>query len=135
MTNQHLGPAAKTTAFVKVGSPPTAEKPLAALLQPHIPAALADIALVDAATCAAVGAASISWWHDEVREGRAPQPAFREPRFTRWKLLDVRAFWLARIAQAAASSEVAATVTRARVASAAAQARRRAQAGGTDAAG
>lgn len=36
---------------------------------------------------------SVSWWHDEVRSGRAPQPAVRMPRCTRWLVDDVCAFW------------------------------------------
>ena len=60
-----------------------------------LPAGLEAVALVDAHTCAAAGAMSLSWWHDEVRAGRAPAPAVRQPRCTRWRLADVSAFWLA----------------------------------------
>ncbi|MFL6626339.1 MAG: helix-turn-helix transcriptional regulator [Vitreoscilla sp.] len=62
-----------------------------------IPSALQDVTLIDAKTCAAVGSMSVSWWHEEVRAGRAPQPVIRQPRFTRWRVVDVRAFWAARI--------------------------------------
>lgn len=58
-----------------------------------VPANLADVALVEATTCAAAGAMSVSWWHEAVRLGRAPAPVIRQPRCTRWKLSDVRAFW------------------------------------------
>lgn len=67
-------------------TPKTDQKPL--------PTDLADAALIDGPTCAAVGAVSVSWWHEEVRTGRAPQPAIRQSRFTRWRLADVRAFWI-----------------------------------------
>lgn len=92
---------------------------------PPIQSALSDVALVDAATCAAVGAMSLSWWHDEVRAGRAPAPAIQQPRCTRWRLVDVRAYWARRAEQAAADAEVAAGVkARATKASAAARAKR-----------
>lgn len=54
---------------------------------------LTDVALIDALACAAAGAMSVSWWHEEVRAGRAPQPAIRAPRCTRWRLAEVRTFW------------------------------------------
>jgi hypothetical protein len=55
--------------------------------------ALAEVALIDAETCAAPGMMSVSWWHEEVRSGRAPKPAVQRPRCTRWRLADVKAFW------------------------------------------
>jgi len=61
--------------------------------RPQVPATLADATLVDGPTCAAVGAASTSWWLEEVRAGRAPKPAIQRPRFTRWRASDVAAFW------------------------------------------
>lgn len=64
-----------------------------AVAQPF-PSALADVALIDAETCAAPGMMSVSWWHEEVRSGRAPKPAVQRPRCTRWRLADVKAFWL-----------------------------------------
>ena len=57
---------------------------------PEVPAALADVALIDASACAAASGVSISQWLDQVRTGSAPQPAFRAPRCTRWRLVDVR---------------------------------------------
>ena len=60
-----------------------------------LPADLADVALIDAKTCAAAGGMSVSWWHEEVRAGRAPAPAVRMSRCTRWRLRDVAAFWAA----------------------------------------
>jgi len=90
-----------------------------------LPADLAAVALIDAPTCAAAGAMSVSWWHEEVRAGRAPAPVIRKPRCTRWRLADVRAFWTRSAEQAAADSEAAASVkARATKASAAARAKR-----------
>jgi hypothetical protein len=79
---------------------------------PPVPPALSSVALIDAPTCAAAGGMSVSWWHDEVREGRAPAPAVRQPRCTRWRLADVAAFWRDFAAQATADTEAAARVTR-----------------------
>lgn len=73
---------------------------------PRVPDALADAALIDGPTCAAVGRASVSWWHEEVRTGRAPQPAVRQARFTRWRLAEVRDFWIAFAERAAADPQV-----------------------------
>ena len=73
-----------------------------------LPANLADVALIDAPTCAAAGDMSISWWHSEVAAGRAPQPAIRKPRCTRWRLADVRAFWIESAEKAAADTQAAA---------------------------
>jgi predicted DNA-binding transcriptional regulator AlpA len=97
--------------------------------QSVLPADLAAVALIDAPTCAAAGAMSVSWWHSEVAAGRAPAPVIRRPRCTRWRLADVRAFWAGSVEQAAADTEVAAEVTaRASKASAAARAKRQATA-------
>lgn len=64
---------------------------------PPVPPALADVAMVDAPTCAAACGMSISSWHGLVRSGEAPSPVIRRPRFTRWRLEDVRAFLTHRI--------------------------------------
>jgi predicted DNA-binding transcriptional regulator AlpA len=86
---------------------------------------LAGVALIDATTCAAAGAMSVSWWHEEVRAGRAPAPVIRKPRCTRWRMLDVRAFWAKCAEQTATYAEAAAGVTaRATSASAAARLKR-----------
>ena len=58
-----------------------------------LPALLADVALIDARTSAAVGGMGVSWWHAKVACGEAPQPAFRAVRCTRWRLAEVRNFW------------------------------------------
>jgi predicted DNA-binding transcriptional regulator AlpA len=90
-----------------------------------LPADLAAVALIDAPTCAAAGAMSVSWWHEEVRAGRAPKPAIQQPRCTRWRLVDVARFWADRAGQAAADSQAGAGVkARATKASAAARAKR-----------
>jgi predicted DNA-binding transcriptional regulator AlpA len=60
---------------------------------PNVPIALAEAALIAGPTCAATGGVSLSWWHEEVRAGRAPKPAIQRPRFTRWRLADVAAYW------------------------------------------
>ena len=74
--------------------PKTAARPL--------PADVADVALVSADTCAAIGEASVSFWHEEVRTGSAPKPAIQQPRFTRWRLADVLRYWAERSAHASA---------------------------------
>lgn len=104
-------------------------KPAARLL----PAGVADVALVAADTCAAIGEMSVSWWHEEVRRGRAPAPAIQQPRFTRWRLADVRQFWVERAAASAGDAEtrariVAHALRASRKASATRQARSRARA-------
>jgi predicted DNA-binding transcriptional regulator AlpA len=70
-----------------------------------LPADVADVALIAADICAAIGDVSVSWWHEEVRTDRAPKPVIKQPRFTRWRLADVRRFWAERAAQSAADSE------------------------------
>lgn len=75
-------------------------------IQP-LPTGLADVALIDAATAAQVGGMSPSWWAEEVRSGRAPQPVIRGHRCTRWRLADVRGFWETRAKRPIAVSAVA----------------------------
>jgi hypothetical protein len=68
---------------------------------PTIPAALADVALIDGPTAAAAFGESLSTFHDGVRrtargelvagEMPYPQPVVRRPRFSRFRLADVRA--------------------------------------------
>ena len=90
-----------------------------------LPADVADVALIAADTCAAIGDMSVSWWQEEVRSDRAPKPAIQQPRFTRWRLADVRRFWAERAAQAMADTEAGERMAaRAKKASAAAQAKR-----------
>jgi hypothetical protein len=75
---------------------------------PKTTPALADVALIDAAACAAVGSMSISWWHEAVRTKRAPQPAVRKTRCARWRICDVAAFWQNFAAQHEADAATAA---------------------------
>lgn len=81
---------------------------------PGVPAALADVALVDGPTCAAAAGISLSAWHEAVRTQRAPAPVVRGHRCTRWRLADVRA-WLQARAEGDPSSgaSVIAVATRA----------------------
>ena len=53
-----------------------------------------EIFLIDAAACAASGSMSCSWWYEQVRAGRAPQPVVRKARCTRWRADQVRQFWV-----------------------------------------
>lgn len=64
-------------------------------LAPSIPNALIEVALIDARTCAATGGMGVSWWLQRVAAGEAPAPVIQQPRMTRWRLADVRAFWAA----------------------------------------
>lgn len=110
--------AGATAAAGTKGSKPTVRRPA--------PPELADVALIDAPRCAAAASICTSTWHELVRTGQAPQPAFRAPRCTRWRLADVRA-WLAQSAERGSNPADARTVVlNARRASKAAQAKRRA---------
>ena len=88
--------------------------------------ALADVALIDGPTAAAAGGMSVSWWHSEVAAKRAPQPVIREPRCTRWRLVDVRSYLTQRAAGGTDTKAAAEVADKARKASAAALAKRRA---------
>lgn len=57
-----------------------------------LPAALADLALIDAATCSLAGGMSRSKWYAAVQAGDAPKPAVLRPRFVRWRVKDVVAY-------------------------------------------
>lgn len=87
-----------------------------------LPAGLASVALIDAPTAAAAGSMSVSWWHAEVAAGRAPAPVIRRPRFTRWRVVEVAAFWSA-LAAGAQADTCAAAVVKARATKASAAAR------------
>ena len=65
---------------------------------------------------------SLSWWYEEVRAGRAPAPAIRKPRCTRWLIADVSAFGREFAATSAADTETGARMT-AKVKKASAKAR------------
>ena len=91
-----------------------------------LPPTLGEVALIDGQTCAAAGSMSVSWWHAEVAAGRAPKPVIRAPRCTRWRLADVRAYWTQLAEQGSGENDK--TRAHAKHATAAAQAKRRAQA-------
>jgi hypothetical protein len=86
---------------------------------PQIPPALEDVALIDGPSCAAAGGLSISRWHELVRLQLAPQPVIRAPRYTRWRLGEIRT-WLSGIQSEPRRSAV--VLAKARNASAAAKA-------------
>jgi predicted DNA-binding transcriptional regulator AlpA len=92
-----------------------------------VPALLADVALIDARTAAAGGCMGVSWWHAKVATGEAPQPAIRGVRCTRWRLADVRTFW-AEFAERADAEAAAKVTAMAKRGSAAASAKRNAEA-------
>ncbi|MBK7616595.1 MAG: hypothetical protein IPJ08_19815 [Burkholderiales bacterium] len=90
-----------------------------------LPANVADVALIAANTCAAIGEASVSWWYEAVRTGRAPKPAIKQPRFTRWRRADAVRFWADLATQAAVDTAPGERMTAtAKKASAAAKAKR-----------
>jgi predicted DNA-binding transcriptional regulator AlpA len=114
-TKHRLEPAASAAGSTQPRRPTTA-----------LPESLADVALIDGPTAAAAASISVSQWYDLVRNGAAPQPAFRAPRCTRWRLADVR-LWLVQWAERESGSEAADTVIdQARRASSAAAAKRKA---------
>ena len=115
MTAPH--PIASTIAGPTHGTTSTA--PLSA------PSALADVALIGAQAIAAAASISVSHFHELVRQGVAPQPAFRAPRCTRWRLADVRS-WLVSFAQPSPEAAVA-VIDKAARASKAARAKRAAR--------
>jgi hypothetical protein len=90
---------------------------------PPPPAGTEDLVLIDAAGCAAIGSVGLSWWQEEVRIKRAPQPVIRAPRFTRWRLQDVRKYWEDRIAKGDGKAAEA-VIKRAKKASDAARSKR-----------
>ena len=88
---------------------------------------LADVAFLDIRDVCAAARMSASWIHDEVRARRFPQPLRFGPRCSRWRSTDVRKWLLARAAAAEADAEPGALLAaRAKKASDAAQAKRRA---------
>lgn len=89
----------------------------------ELPKSLHAVALVDARVCAAIGGASVSWWFGQVAAGVAPEPAIRQPRFTRWRLQEVVAFW-ERFAEPRSDETSQTTIERAKRASSAAKRKR-----------
>lgn len=89
------------------------------------PPLLNGVILVSAGTAARMGEMGESWWWGEVREGRAPAPAIRQFRMTRWRMEDVRKFWETYASNAAASGEAERTAQQAHRAAAASARKRR----------
>lgn len=90
-----------------------------------LPADASEVALIDAAKCAAIGDMSVSWWHAEVAAGRAPPPVIRRPRCSRWRARDVATFWRSLVERYAAEPDTAEAVKKqAKKASDAAKAKR-----------
>ncbi len=87
-----------------------------------LPAKLAEVALISAETCAAIGHMSLSWWQEEVRAKRAPQPVVQRHRCTRWLMAEVHRFW-ADFAAAGMADKQAAEAMRARLTEASIKAR------------
>lgn len=94
---------------------------------PQVPAALVDFALIDVRQVSVACGLSAHTWQRLVRAGTAPQPAVRAPRYTRWRLADVRA-WLLKRAEQFDHEQAERVVAQARRASAKALASRRAKA-------
>lgn len=94
-------------------------------VRPPLPEAHADVALADITDICALVRMSASWVHNERAAGRFPAPVIREPRCTRWKIADIRAWLIERATQSAADTKTTELVTaRAKKASTAAQAKR-----------
>jgi hypothetical protein len=79
-----------------------------------LPESLVAVALVDGKTAAATGAQSISQWLQDVAAGIAPPPVIRQSRYTRWRLVDVAAYWERRAAEGTPAETRQAVIERAR---------------------
>lgn len=94
-----------------------------------VPGPLVDVSLIDGPQCAAAGGESISKFLEGVRRTAAgelhegdiayPQPVIRRPRFTRWRMADVRE-WLVERAERGNAELAWAVSAKAKKASAAA---------------
>lgn len=92
----------------------------------EVQASLAGVALVDIRDICRAGKFCEAHFRGEIRAGRAPQPIRFGVRCSRWPAEVIREYLRSRIELAASSSGAAQfTVSRAKLASAAAQARRR----------
>lgn len=89
-----------------------------------LPEPLLSVALVDGKTAAATGSQSISQWLHDVAAGKAPQPVIRQSRYTRWRLVDVVAYWERRAAEGTPEETKQAVLERARKAGCAHRKRR-----------
>lgn len=109
-----------TPAFV-IADSETKRRPTT---RPPLPESHADVALADIADLIALTRMGRSWLHAAVRRGDFPAPAIREPRCTRWRLADVRA-WLIERVSTGSDPQIAKTLTgRAKKAGDAAQSKR-----------
>jgi predicted DNA-binding transcriptional regulator AlpA len=93
--------------------------------QVAIPPGLVDVAYIDGGECSAAAAMSLSQWHALVKDGKAPSPAIRKPRFTRWLMSDVRDWLIQYRTQADSQADSARVIGVATRASQAAQAKRK----------
>lgn len=90
-----------------------------------VPADLADVAFLDINDVCAAVCMSASWWHDEIRAGRAPQPLRYGPRCSRWPAAVIKRYLIERTERAAADKDAGKVASaRATKASAAAKAKR-----------
>jgi predicted DNA-binding transcriptional regulator AlpA len=89
-----------------------------------IPPALEEVALVNASQIAAAAGQSLSWWYEEVSEGRAPKPVIRGPRCTRWRLSDIREWLIERAERGSDPAKAERVMSKARTATAKALERR-----------
>lgn len=80
-----------------------------------LPADLADLSFLDINDVCAAVRMSQSWWYDEVRAGRAPQPLRLGLRCSRWSVAAIRQYLIERAAQPqeAVAAQVVARATRA----------------------
>jgi hypothetical protein len=60
--------------------------------RPEVHPALADAALIDGPSAALAAGMSVSRWRELVAAGVAPRAVVQRPRFSRWKVGDVKAF-------------------------------------------
>lgn len=80
----------------------------------HVPAALADVALLNIRDlCAAYRMGKSAVWA-AVAEGAIPPPAIRQPRYTRWALADIRESLRKRLEAATAAAPATAAKAKAR---------------------
>lgn len=96
-------------------------QPIQRLVQSAVPPGLVDVAYLDGGACAAAGAMSISQWLTLVKDGKAPQPVIRKPRFTRWLMSDVREFLIKYRTDSDFEKDSASVVAKATIASKAAK--------------
>lgn len=98
------------------------------IVRPPLVETHADVALADIKDFAALSRMSESWIHDAVRTGLAPAPVIKQPRCTRWRLADIRAWLIKRASPDEQDAALANSVTaQATLASAAARAKRLSQ--------